>query len=75
MTDSLLRSVEKVIDTIRGRRAPAPPAPVESQPSDSQPTAAPTRGPSPARAPEIEDDVAQLHLAATVAAADADDDA
>jgi hypothetical protein len=63
-----MRSVEKVIDTIRGRRAVTPPAP-----ADPQPSAASDSAPSSPRSPEIEDDVAQLHLAATVAAADGDD--
>jgi hypothetical protein len=62
-----MRSVEKVIDIIRGRRAPT------SAPADSPRAEDPDASPSPPGAPEIEDDVAQLHLAATVAAADADD--
>jgi hypothetical protein len=63
-----MKSVEKVIDMVRGRRAPAP-APTDSQKQAEAPDAAPSSSPPP----EIHEDVAQLHLAATVAANDADD--
>jgi hypothetical protein len=67
ITDPLMRSVEKVIDTIRGRRGPAAP------PADPPQTAAAGAAPTPPPAAASKDDVPQLHLAATVAAADADD--
>jgi hypothetical protein len=67
IADSPMKSVEKVIDTIRGRRGPATP------PLDRSRSEAPEAPPAAPPAADIEDDVAQLHLAATVAAADADD--
>jgi hypothetical protein len=57
IADSLNKSVENVIDTIRGRRESAEPAPTE------------TVDATIAEASEIVADIPQLHLAATVAKA------